>query len=65
MKKTIAFVGSVGIPARYGGFETLVEQLSKRLVSKHEIFCILLIEILFKIRKKKGLSIGPLGILFH
>jgi glycosyltransferase involved in cell wall biosynthesis len=38
MKKTIAFVGSVGIPARYGGFETLVEQLSKRLVSKHEIF---------------------------
>jgi glycosyltransferase involved in cell wall biosynthesis len=36
-KKTIAFVGSVGIPARYGGFETLVEQLTILLSSKYNI----------------------------
>ncbi len=28
----IAFLGSRGIPARYGGFETFVEEVSKRLV---------------------------------
>jgi glycosyltransferase involved in cell wall biosynthesis len=30
----IAIVGSRGIPARYGGFETLADQLSKRLVER-------------------------------
>lgn len=41
MKKTISFVGSVGIPARYGGFETLVEELSKQLQHHYNIkvFC--------------------------
>ncbi len=41
MKKTISFVGSVGIPARYGGFETLVEELSNRLKKHYSIrvFC--------------------------
>jgi glycosyltransferase involved in cell wall biosynthesis len=48
--KTIAIIGSAGIPARYGGFETLAQNLvlklcsrfrfivycSKRLYSKHE-----------------------------
>lgn len=40
-KKTISFIGSVGIPARYGGFETLVEQLAKRLSIDYNIivFC--------------------------
>ena len=41
MKKTISFVGSVGIPASYGGFETLVEQLSLKLNKDFNIrvFC--------------------------
>jgi glycosyltransferase involved in cell wall biosynthesis len=30
----IAIVGTRGIPARYGGFETLADQLSKRLVER-------------------------------
>ncbi len=34
----IAILGTRGIPARYGGFETLAEQLSKRLVEQgHEV----------------------------
>jgi glycosyltransferase involved in cell wall biosynthesis len=34
----IAILGTRGIPGRYGGFETLAEQLSKRLVAKgHEV----------------------------
>lgn len=34
----IAILGSRGIPARYGGFETLAEELSERLVKKgHEV----------------------------
>ncbi|SHN44873.1 DUF1972 domain-containing protein [Chitinophaga sp. CF418] len=40
-KKRIAIIGTVGIPARYGGFETLAEQLVARL--SHEfsftVFC--------------------------
>jgi glycosyltransferase involved in cell wall biosynthesis len=41
MNKTISFVGSVGIPARYGGFETLVEQLVNELSDQFKIivFC--------------------------
>lgn len=34
----IAILGTRGIPARYGGFETLADQLSKRLVARgHEV----------------------------
>ena len=34
----IAFMGIRGIPASYSGFETFVEQLSKRLVKRgHEV----------------------------
>jgi hypothetical protein len=64
MKKTIAFVGSVGIPARYGGFETLVEQLSKRLVSKHEIFVFAHRNPIQNPKEKRTIN-RPLGILFH
>src|SRR3981081_4966145 len=32
--KKIAIVGPRGIPARYGGFETLADQLSKRLAER-------------------------------
>ncbi len=38
----IAFLGSRGIPARYGGFETFVEELSVRLVERGfdvTVFC--------------------------
>ena len=36
MKKT-AIIGSVGIPANYGGFETLTEQLAIQLQERFEI----------------------------
>jgi hypothetical protein len=29
MKSTIAIIGTVGVPANYGGFETLAEKLVK------------------------------------
>ncbi len=40
-KKRVSIVGTVGIPAKYGGFETLVEHLTKNLNSKFDItvFC--------------------------
>ncbi len=39
--KKIAIIGSVGIPAKYGGFETLVEYLTVNLSSKFliTVFC--------------------------
>ena len=39
--KKIAIVGTVGIPANYGGFETLAEQLTKRLAHsfKFYVYC--------------------------
>jgi len=39
--KHIAIIGSAGIPARYGGFETLAEKLSFGLLGKFKItvFC--------------------------
>ena len=34
----IAILGTRGIPARYGGFETLAEELSRRLAERgHEV----------------------------
>lgn len=36
-KKKIAIIGTAGIPARYGGFETLAEQLVRKLGDKHDI----------------------------
>ena len=41
-KRNIAILGSRGIPARYGGYETVVEELSTRLVKKGidvTVFC--------------------------
>lgn len=34
----IAIVGITGLPARYGGFETLAEQLTKRWPNKNDRF---------------------------
>ena len=41
MKKKLAIVGTVGIPAKYGGFETLTEYITKDLSEKYDItvFC--------------------------
>jgi len=40
-KKKIAIIGTVGVPANYGGFETLAEHLIEDLGQKHDItvFC--------------------------
>lgn len=39
--KSIAFIGSAGIPAKYGGFETVVEQLALRLCQTNNciVYC--------------------------
>jgi glycosyltransferase involved in cell wall biosynthesis len=37
MIKKVAIIGSVGIPAKYGGFETLAEYLSKHLSSSLDL----------------------------
>ena len=41
MNKKIAIIGTVGVPARYGGFETLTEYLTKYLSSEYKmsVFC--------------------------
>jgi glycosyltransferase involved in cell wall biosynthesis len=41
MSKKIAIIGIVGLPAKYGGFETLVEQLTKNIGTQLQItvFC--------------------------
>ncbi|MBB78562.1 MAG: glycosyl transferase [Crocinitomicaceae bacterium] len=40
-KKNIAVIGTVGLPAKYGGFETLAEYLVKHLARKHNmtVYC--------------------------
>ena len=38
----IAMIGTRGVPANYGGFETCVEELGKRLVDKEHsvtVYC--------------------------
>lgn len=37
MKKRVAIIGTNGIPAKYGGFETLAEYLAKYLNEEFEI----------------------------
>lgn len=41
MRKSISIIGSMGVPARYGGFETLAENLSIKLSKQFDIhvFC--------------------------
>jgi len=40
-KLKIAIIGTVGIPAKYGGFETLTEYLTKNLANKYDttVYC--------------------------
>lgn len=40
-KKKVAIVGTNGIPARYGGFETLAENLTKELNEEFDfiVYC--------------------------
>lgn len=37
MKKKIAIIGTVGVPANYGGFETLVEYMTKYLSQEYDL----------------------------
>lgn len=41
MSRKVAIIGTVGIPAKYGGFETLVEHLTKNQGLNHEmvVYC--------------------------
>lgn len=41
MKKRISIIGSVGLPAKYGGWETLVDQLTKTLQGNFDftVYC--------------------------
>ena len=39
--KNVFIIGSKGIPARYGGFETFVEKLTEQQVSKEIKSCFL------------------------
>ncbi|WP_179318033.1 DUF1972 domain-containing protein [Winogradskyella helgolandensis] len=41
MNKKVAIIGTVGIPAKYGGFETLIEYITKELHSKFDftVYC--------------------------
>ncbi len=41
MKNKLFIIGSAGIPARYGGFETFAENISKNLINSNDItvFC--------------------------
>jgi len=37
-KKKIAVIGTVGIPAKYGGFETLAEHLAKHMADEYQLY---------------------------
>jgi glycosyltransferase involved in cell wall biosynthesis len=37
MNKKVAIIGTVGLPAKYGGFETLTEYLTKHLAGKFDL----------------------------
>lgn len=37
MTKKLAIIGTVGLPAKYGGFETLAEYLTKHLATQYDI----------------------------
>ncbi len=41
MKKKVAIIGTVGLPAKYGGWETLVDNLTKEISDSYDItvFC--------------------------
>jgi len=39
MKKKVALIGTNGIPANYGGFETLTEYLAKYLNEEYDLYC--------------------------
>lgn len=58
MKKKIAIIGTNGIPAKYGGFETLVEYLAEYLSKDFEItvFCSSILQD-SKIKSYKGVRL--------
>ena len=38
-KIKVSIIGTNGIPAKYGGFETLADYLSKYLNQDYDLFC--------------------------
>jgi glycosyltransferase involved in cell wall biosynthesis len=38
-KKKVALIGTNGIPAKYGGFETLTEYLARNLNTEYDLYC--------------------------
>jgi glycosyltransferase involved in cell wall biosynthesis len=38
-KKKVSLIGTNGIPAKYGGFETLTEYLARNLNQKYDLYC--------------------------
>jgi glycosyltransferase involved in cell wall biosynthesis len=60
----LALLGTRGIPANYGGFETFAEELSTRLVARgHEVtvYC----RQTFSERFYRGVRLQPLGTIRH
>ncbi len=58
MALKIAILGSRGIPAKYGGFETFVDEISKRLVAKgYEIYVSCEGSTIPKIHKYNGVNL--------
>ena len=55
----LAIVGVVGLPAEYGGFETVAEQLTRRLANRYrlQIFC--------TSKRRANLAISYLGADLH
>ena len=44
MTKKVAVIGTVGLPAKYGGFETLVEYITKYLNKDYKFNYLLLVQ---------------------
>jgi uncharacterized protein with WD repeat len=42
--KKVSIIGSVGVPAKYGGFETLVQYLTKLLSNKNLIYMFFVVQ---------------------
>ncbi|MCU0430799.1 MAG: DUF1972 domain-containing protein [Cytophagaceae bacterium] len=59
--RKLAIIGTAGIPARYGGFETLTEHLCKELKSEYDIH----VYASKKLYKPEERAIGVEGIQLH
>jgi hypothetical protein len=75
MVRTISFVGSRGIPATYGGFETFVEEISYKLANKNDLRIIIVCDYsnstinlpdnIVCIRSRYDKSVNPISFYFN